>query len=171
MQFEESPGRGPDRFEITKSGSSRRETKILSNARRAISSRARREARCFATRTADRILSGRKIIMKSRPYEEKTVANNDSIVSNIISRIFGIVVFAIGVINAFWGNDSVFGIFIILLSLVYFLPAELITKKMSGFSIPRMGLLKIVLGVFILWAALGVGELFDKIDLMMKSLS
>jgi hypothetical protein len=38
---------------------------------------------------------------------------------------------------------------------------------MIGFSIPRMGMIKILLGPFILWAALGVGELFDKIDLMM----
>lgn len=29
---------------------------------------------------------------------------------------------------------------------------------------------KIILGIFIIWAALGVGELFDKIDLMMVNL-
>jgi hypothetical protein len=37
--------------------------------------------------------------------------------------------------------------------------------KVAGLSIP--GVIKIFLGIFILWAALGVGELFGKIDLMM----
>lgn len=96
--------------------------------------------------------------------------NNKSIVLNIISWIFGIVFFAIGVVNSFWGNDPGFGVFILLLSFVYFLPVNDILKKMTGFSIPRMGIVKILLGIFILWASLGVGELFDKIDLMMMDL-
>jgi hypothetical protein len=96
--------------------------------------------------------------------------NNNSIVLNIISWIFGVVFFAIGVVNTFWGNDSGFGVFIILLSFVYFLPVNDILRKMTGFSIPGMGIVKIVLGIFILWAALGVGELFGKIDLMMTEL-
>jgi hypothetical protein len=61
-----------------------------------------------------------------------------------------------------------FGGFILLLSFVYFPPTsailDAIFKKATGFSIPKIG--KIVLGIFILWATLGVGELFDKIDLM-----
>lgn len=96
--------------------------------------------------------------------------NNNSIVLNVISWIFGAVFFAIGVVNTFWGNDPGFGVFILLLSFVYFLPVNDILKKMIGFSIPRMGIVKILLGIFILWAALGVGELFDKIDLMMMDL-
>ena len=96
--------------------------------------------------------------------------NNNSIVLNIISWIFGVVFFAIGIVNTFWGNDPGFGVFIVLLSLVYFLPVNDILKKMTGFSIPRMGIVKVVLGFFILWASLGVGELFDKIDLMMMDL-
>ena len=96
--------------------------------------------------------------------------DNKSLVLNIISWIIGIVFFAIGVVNTFWGNDPEFGVFILLLSLVYFLPVNDILKKMTGFSIPRMGIVKILLGIFILWAALGVGELFDKIDLMMMDL-
>ena len=89
---------------------------------------------------------------------------------NIISWLFGVVFFAIGVVNTFWGNDPFFGVFIILFSLVYFLPVNYILKKMTGFSIPKMGIVKIVLGIFILWAALGVGELFDKIELMKQDL-
>jgi hypothetical protein len=93
--------------------------------------------------------------------------NNKSIVSDSIGWIFGVVVFAIGVVNTFWGNDSVFGIFIMLSSFAFFPPATAIVKQLTGIRIP--GIAKIVLGVFITWAALGVGELFDKVDLMIKS--
>jgi hypothetical protein len=89
-----------------------------------------------------------------------------SSVLNIISWIFGIVVFAIGVLNVFWGNDQGFGIFLVLLSFIYFPPVNAILKKWMGFSIH--GIVKILLGVFIIWASLGVGELFGKIDLMMN---
>jgi hypothetical protein len=41
---------------------------------------------------------------------------------------------------------------------------------MTIFSIPRITLVKILLGIFIIWAAMGVGELFDKIELMMSDL-
>ena len=92
---------------------------------------------------------------------------NRSIFWNIISWIFGVIFFAIGIVNTFWGNDTGFGIFIMLLSLIYFLPANPILRKRIGFSIPVV--VKILLGIFILWAALGVGELFDKIDLMLNS--
>lgn len=94
--------------------------------------------------------------------------NSKSIVLNIIGWIFGIAVFAIGVVNTFRGNDPGFGVFILLLSFVYFPPVNTILKEKTGFSIP--GIIKILLGVFIIWASLGVGELFDKIDLMMKDL-
>lgn len=91
-----------------------------------------------------------------------------SSVWNSISWIFGITFFAIGLLNMFWGNDPGFGIFIVLLSFVYFPPLTTILKQRTGFSIPR--LLKIILAIFIIWATLGVGELFDKIDLMMMDL-
>jgi hypothetical protein len=94
--------------------------------------------------------------------------NNKSNVLNAISWLFGFVVFAIGTLNVFWGNDPGFGVFLLLLSFVYFPPVNVMLKKMTGFSIHRI--VKIVLGIFIIWAALGVGELFDKIDLMMTGL-
>jgi len=82
----------------------------------------------------------------------------------IINWVFGIVVFAIGAVNVFWGNDTGFGILIILLSLTYFPPTNTFIRKKFGFSIPWIA--KVILGVLILWAALGVGELADKIQLM-----
>ena len=102
--------------------------------------------------------------------KSEIIMNNKLNVWTIISWLFGIVVFAIGLVNTFWGNDSAFGVFILLLSFVYFLPVNAILRKMTGFSIPKMGIVKIVLGIFILWAALGVGELFDKIELMKMDL-
>lgn len=99
------------------------------------------------------------------------VKMNDTLnAGNIISWIFGIGVLGVGIINMFWGNDLYFGIFLALLSLVYFLPVNTILKKITGFSIPKMGIVKIVLGLLIIWVALGVGELFNKLELMMTSL-
>ena len=92
------------------------------------------------------------------------------IVGNIINWLFGVVVFAIGVVNTFWGNDPGFGVFLLLLSFVYFLPVNALLRKMTGFAIPRIGIVKIVLAIFIIWASIGVGELFDKLDLMMMDL-
>ena len=92
--------------------------------------------------------------------------NNTLSVENIISWVFGAAVLCVGIINMFWGNDSLFGVFLALLSLVYFLPVNAILKKIVGFTIPKMGVVKIVLGLFIIWAAVGVGELFNKIELM-----
>lgn len=91
-------------------------------------------------------------------------------VTTITSWIFGVLVLAIGFINTFWGNDPGFGIFIMLLSLVYFLPVNDLLKKFTGYSIPGFGWIKIGLGAFIIWASVGVGELFDKIELMMQAL-
>ena len=92
--------------------------------------------------------------------------SSKSNVLNKISWLFGIVAMTIGIINTFWGNDPGYGVFIFLLSFVYFPPANAFLKKISGLSIPLFA--KIILGVFILWSALGVGELFNKINLMMK---
>ena len=90
-----------------------------------------------------------------------------STVINIISWVFGILFFAIGVVNTFWGNDPWFGVFITLLSFIYFPPVNALINKIFGFSVP--GILKIVLGLFIIWASIGVGELFDKIEIMVNS--
>jgi hypothetical protein len=84
----------------------------------------------------------------------------------IISWLMGILFLAIGILNMFWGNDPGFGIFILLLSFIYIPPFEALLQKWIRIKIP--GILKLFLGIFILWAALGVGELFDKIDLMMR---
>jgi hypothetical protein len=94
--------------------------------------------------------------------------NYKSIILDTIAWIFGIIVFAIGVLNVFWGNDAGFGVFLILLSFAFFPLVNTLIKERMGITIPVV--LKILLGIFILWAALGVGELFNKIHLMMMDL-
>ncbi|GAA4438419.1 hypothetical protein GCM10023188_33790 [Pontibacter saemangeumensis] len=105
-----------------------------------------------------------------KEMHEEAAVNEGATALNMISWLFGIVAFAIGVVNTFWGNDPGFGIFIVLLSLVYFLPVHALLNKMTGLTVPGtvIRVLKIFLGFFILWAALGVGELFDKIELMLR---
>jgi len=94
--------------------------------------------------------------------------NYKAILLDTFSWIFGIIIFAIGVLNVFWGNDAGFGVFIILLSFAFFPLINTLIKEKVGFTIPLI--VKILLGIFILWAALGVGELFNKIHLMMMDL-
>ena len=84
------------------------------------------------------------------------------------SWIFGLLAIPIGIINTFWGNDPGYGIFIFLLSFVYLPPFSNIINNKFSFTISF--LIKLLLGLFILWTALGVGELFDKIDLMVQDL-
>jgi hypothetical protein len=94
--------------------------------------------------------------------------NNRSVLGDIISWFFGILFLVIGLINTFWGNDSGYGIFVVLLSFVFFPPIARRIKNRFGFTIPLIA--KIILALFILWSALGVAELFDKIDLMLNDL-
>lgn len=105
--------------------------------------------------------------MKGNTKSSKEIkpVNDGSTALTIINWIFGTIFFAIGVVNTFWGNDLGFGVFILLLSLIYFFPVNAIFQKMFKFSIPVKPV-KILVGIFILWSAMGVGELPDKIELM-----
>lgn len=87
---------------------------------------------------------------------------------DIFSWLFGALLIAIGIVNTFWGNDPFFGVFILLASQVYYPWVPKLVKAITGITIPRIA--KIGLGLFILWAALGVGELFDKVDMMLADL-
>jgi len=88
---------------------------------------------------------------------------------NIADWLFGMLVVSIGLVNTFWGNDPGYGIFLLLLSLVYFPPVQKRISKAAGCSFP--GLARIFLGIFIIWSALGVAELFDKLALMLQDLT
>jgi hypothetical protein len=93
--------------------------------------------------------------------------NYRSLIIQLLGWLCGILFSAIGLVNIFWGNDSLFGLFLLALSLLYYPPVQSIFRKMTGYQIHAA--LRIALGIFIIWASLGVGELFDKIDLMLQS--
>ena len=101
--------------------------------------------------------------------ESQTATNPFAILFKVLSVLFGFLALGIGIVNTFWGNDPGFGIFIVVLSSVFFPPISALVKEKTGRRIP--GYLKILLALFILWAALGVGELFDKIRLMVIDFS
>lgn len=97
-------------------------------------------------------------------------------IGKIISWLFGTASFAAGIINTLWGNDPFFGIFLIFLSVFYFLRVETLinlTKKITSISIGRgMAVMaKVLVGIFIIMATLGVGELFDKVDMMLADVN
>lgn len=93
--------------------------------------------------------------------------DNRSTLLKLLGWLCGIVFSAIGIVNMFWGNDPVFGVFLFLLSLVYYPPVHELFSKLTGYRIHAV--LKIVLALFLLWASLGVGELFNKIGLLLQS--
>lgn len=91
----------------------------------------------------------------------------NSIVSALLNLLFGLLFSFIGFVNSFWGDDPYFGLFILVLSAIFYLPLlnlvlELIPKKLLLAG-------KIFLALFIIWASLGVGQLADKIDLMYQT--
>jgi len=90
------------------------------------------------------------------------------VIQKIFNWILAIVFMAIGTVNTFWGNDTFFGILILILSLAFLPPATSFIKEKTGFSIPVW--VKIILALFIIWSSLGVGELYDKVDLMINDL-
>ncbi|MFZ8952149.1 MAG: hypothetical protein ACO2ZB_00270 [Gammaproteobacteria bacterium] len=85
-----------------------------------------------------------------------------------VSFLFALLFSWIGFVNTFWGNDPYFGLIIFALSFIYYLPLIKMIERNLNFVLMRR--IMIVLGVLILWASLGVGELFDKIELMRQSL-
>ena len=92
---------------------------------------------------------------------------NKNLVSKFVSLIFGIVFSFVGFVNIFWGNDPFFGLIIFALSFIYYLPAiDLLQNKIRP---KTFTIAKYVVGFLILWTSLGVGELFDKVELMLKS--
>ena len=102
-------------------------------------------------------------------YELTSNMNYKSTIPNVMNWLFGFLVAIIGVINILWGNDQAFGAFLLMLSFVYFPPANKLLSEFIGVSIP--GWLNVLLGCFIIIAALGVGELPAKIDMMLIDLA
>ena len=81
--------------------------------------------------------------------------------SPIISWLFSIIVVAIGILNMLLVHPVPGAVFL-LLSLVYIPPANNFFKERTGFSIPTV--LKLILGILIIWFTLGPSDLGDIID-------
>ena len=92
---------------------------------------------------------------------------NKSLLLKFGNLIFGITFSFIGFVNIFWGNDPYYGLIILILSLMYYLPIIDIMRKLIKTN--YLTTAKFLIGFFILWSSLGVGELFDKIDLMLRN--
>jgi hypothetical protein len=95
----------------------------------------------------------------------KSLNNESNIFLNVISWFFGIAFLAIGIINMIWGNDFFFGLFLAALTFVFFPPITTYLKIWLNIKLPWY--IKVALAVFIIFAALGVGELPEKIDMML----
>ena len=83
----------------------------------------------------------------------------------LLNWLFAVLFSAIGLVNCFVGNDPEFGIFILFLSLLFYPPFRLIFQKKIGWMIPPVVL--IVLGLFVFWSSLGVGQLLEKIKMVL----
>tara|TARA_B100000029_G_scaffold501786_2_gene575917 strand:+ start:215 stop:556 length:342 start_codon:yes stop_codon:yes gene_type:complete len=104
-------------------------------------------------------------LQKLEPHS--TQMPNKDFIYQCFSILFGVLVSFIGFVNTFWGNDPYYGLIILLLSLLFYLPlVDLIrTTMQKKYSFP----LKFLIGFLILWTSLGVGELFDKVKLMIET--
>jgi|SRR6056297_2059862 len=80
-----------------------------------------------------------------------------------VNWLFGILVFIDGLLNLFRGNDFGFGVFLIILSLVYFPFTNNYINSFfkKKFNLTVNYLFKIALGIFIIWATLAVGALAE----------
>lgn len=86
-------------------------------------------------------------------------------VTLLLSWFFAFLFSAIGLVNCCVGNDPEFGGFILLLSLFFYPPLRLVFQKKTGWSVSQLTL--IGLGTFIFWASMGVGELLNKVQLIL----
>ena len=82
----------------------------------------------------------------------------------VLSWFVAVLFSAIGLVNCFVGNDPEFGVFILLLSLLFYPPLRLVFQQKTGRKIPALVL--ILLGLFVFWSSLGVGELLEKINMI-----
>ena len=83
-----------------------------------------------------------------------------------LNLLFAVLFSAIGLVNCFVGNDPEFGIFILLSSLFFYPPLRLVFQQKTGRKIPTLVL--ILLGLFVFWSSLGIGELLEKINMILS---
>jgi hypothetical protein len=87
--------------------------------------------------------------------------------AQIFSFLAGILLLVIGFVNTFWGNDPFFGLAIVFGSGLYLWPT--VISSAERWHPTGVNLIKILVFLVLVWAALGVGELDDKVDMMVGS--
>ena len=85
----------------------------------------------------------------------------------LIVVAFGVLFSAIGFVNTFWGNDPFYGLAVLTTSFLFYLP--LIDVMRTRVSAQQGTALLVLLGAFILWSSVGVGELWDKTAMMVEA--
>lgn len=88
------------------------------------------------------------------------------ILLTIAEALFALLFFLVGLVNIFWGNDQLFGLSIIIILFVYLAPFRRWVKNKTGIWIAVW--VRQLIAVFMIWSSLGVGELIQKIDMMME---
>ena len=86
---------------------------------------------------------------------------------DLIVVAFGVLFSAIGFVNTFWGNDPYYGLAVLTASSLFYLP--LIDVMRAKVSAQQGTALLVLLGAFILWSSIGVGELWDKTAMMVET--
>ena len=86
---------------------------------------------------------------------------NESDFEKGISGVFGLIVFAIAILNLIFVHP-VPGVVAVLLSVIYLPQSNAFLKQRFEFQIPLV--VKIGLGLFIIWFTLGISDLGDMID-------
>ena len=90
-----------------------------------------------------------------------SATNNSSKMAQIASWIVGIIVLAIGIANVLFIHP-VPGVIAILIALLLLPVLDGVLRRYLGFSIPPM--VKIIIGLLVIWFTLGVSDLGDLID-------
>ena len=85
----------------------------------------------------------------------------------LIVVAFGVLFSAIGFVNTFWGNDQYYGLAVLTASFLFYLP--LIDVVRARVRAQQGTALLVLLGAFILWSSIGVGELLDKTAMMVEA--
>ena len=89
------------------------------------------------------------------------------LVRELIVVAFGALFSAIGVVNTFWGNDPYYGLAVLTASFLFYLP--LIDVVRARVSAQQGTALLVLMGAFIFWSSIGVGELLDKTAMMVEA--
>ncbi|MAN59523.1 MAG: hypothetical protein CMC08_06775 [Flavobacteriaceae bacterium] len=80
-----------------------------------------------------------------------------SVLGNTLSVLFALLTLTLGIMNMARGNDFEFGIFLVMLSLIFLPPVTNFLKQRFGLPFPIW--LKIIIAALVVWVNLAVGAI------------